>query len=82
MDRMLMDAAATNFDAAQYLTGPQQMQRICLGLTQVARAMTNGSRDPLLINAAANNFDTAASEPEERQLQLMCMGLMQYARSV
>jgi hypothetical protein len=82
MDRMLMDIAATNFEAAQALTGPDQTQRMSLGLTQMARALVRGSRDPQLLEIAGTNFESAQEQLGDRQMQLICLGLTQFARGV
>ena len=39
MDNGLLEAAAGNFDDAQDLTGALQLQRIALGLMQLARGL-------------------------------------------
>lgn len=82
MDNILLDAAASNFEAAQNLVGPLQLQRMALGLMQVARAAQRDSRSPVLMDAAAQNFEAAEDLSGQPQLQRIALGLMQLARAL
>jgi len=82
MDNGLLEAAAGNFDDAQDLMGAFQLQRIALGLMQVARAAKPGSRHVLMLETAAGNFDDAQDLTGALQLQRIALGLMQLARGL
>ncbi|MEO3472794.1 hypothetical protein AAFN86_13070 [Roseomonas sp. CAU 1739] len=82
MDRLLMDTAAENFDDAGGLSGAAQMQRLLLGLEQMARAARVGSRNALLLATAAENFEDAQNLAGAEQMQRLCLGLEQFARAL
>lgn len=82
MDRLLMDTAADNFEDAQDLDGEVQMQRLLLGLEQMARAAKVGSRNALLLGASADNFEDAQGLAGLVRMQRVCLGLMQFARGL
>jgi hypothetical protein len=82
MDNQLLETAAGNFDDAQDLMGAAQLQRIALGLMQVARAVRPGSRNPPLLETAAGNFDDAQDLTGDLQVQRLALGLMQLARGL
>lgn len=82
MDDTLLESAATNFHDAQSLPDQIALQRICLGLKQVARAAQHGSRHTMILDSAASNFDAAGGLSDGPQLQRMALGLMQFARGL
>ena len=56
--------------------GAAQLQRIALGLMQVARAARPGSRNPSLLETAAENFDEHQDLTGDLQVQRLALGLM------
>ncbi len=82
MNNNLLETAAMNFSDAGALSGDPQIQRIALGLMQVARAAKPGSRNPGLLETAAMNFSDAGGLSGNSQLQRLALGLMQLARGL
>lgn len=80
MNNVLLETAAQNFQDATMLTGPTQVQRIALGLLQVARAAKNGHRNVRLLETAAQNFQDATMLTGVSQVQRIALGLQQMAR--
>jgi hypothetical protein len=82
MNNGLLETAALNFNDATRLDGPEQIQRIALGLMQVARAAKTGSRNAGLLETAALNFNDATRLDGPAQVQRIALGLMQLARGL
>jgi hypothetical protein len=84
MDDGLLETAASNFeDAGMRLTGSAQIQRIALGLKQIARAAKTGSRNAALLETAATNFEDAGMRlTGPAQIQRIALGLKQLARGL
>ncbi len=82
MDRMHIAAAAENFEEAQELRGVLWMQRICLGLQQMAAAFRQDAHNPALVEAAIENLSNAQNEQGQLQEQAVALGLKQLMRGL
>ena len=84
MDNGLLETAAINFEAAgMRLTGEARVQRIALGLQQIARAAKGGGRNSGLLETAALNFEDAGMKlTGEERVQRIALGLQQLARGL